>query len=679
MKPLLQRFALTLALLGTLGSVVAEAAANPSARLRYFEKARQLTATLPDAAAHEQVAFEAFGRRYVVELEPNTRVARALRPSTAATVKPLRGTVQGAPNSWVRLTRTPRGLSGMIFDGQELYAVESGEDVAASGATSTPVATTDTVMYRLADLEVDSTQATCGLETPLSAQANLTAADVFEAVSAELTTAAATLPTKQIVVGAMADYEMYQAAGSNSAQVESYIAARMNVVDGIFSSQLGVRISLASPITVFTTSGDPFTTTDAEDLLNEVSTYRQGNATQRTYGLTHLFTGRNLDGSTVGIAFLGSICTSRGSTSLSEARQSATLVALVAAHEIGHNFGAPHDGEAACAATPTTTYLMAPQLNGSQQFSQCSIEQMQPLALGGSCLTPVAFADVDLALPATSVRHGAGEAFSYTLNVRSIGGSAATGVAVAFTIPAGVTLNSVNAAGGSCTSGAGTAQCTLGDLASGVNRSVTLGLTGTALGTVTLAIQASATNDAMPGNNSANVSVITDPVADLVTTLSASPGTFAVGSGGEILAGATNAGQGSADDVRLSIDIPAGLTVSGVTAQGTTCTTPSANSVSCGPTALATGAMMSATVTVQATTGGSKTVTAVALSSALDANNANNSASVSIGVTGGTTPNAASGGGGGGGGRFGWLAVAVLAAFLVFRGIRAMRARAAKK
>ncbi|MGH8308590.1 MAG: M12 family metallo-peptidase, partial [Steroidobacteraceae bacterium] len=62
-----------------------------------------------------------------------------------------------------------------------------------------------------------------------------------------------------------------------------------------------------------------------------------------------------------------------------------------AAHEIGHNFDAPHDGDtgAACASTPQS-FLMAPRLNGSQQFSSCSIDQMARLATSGWCLADMA-------------------------------------------------------------------------------------------------------------------------------------------------------------------------------------------------------------------------------------------------------------------------------------------------
>ena len=43
----------------------------------------------------------------------------------------LRGTLDGQPGSWVRLTESPAGIEGAIWDGHDLYAVTSYERIAA--------------------------------------------------------------------------------------------------------------------------------------------------------------------------------------------------------------------------------------------------------------------------------------------------------------------------------------------------------------------------------------------------------------------------------------------------------------------------------------------------------------------------------------------------------------------
>jgi hypothetical protein len=164
----------------------------------------------------------------------------------------------------------------------------------------------------------------------------------------------------------------------------------MDVVDGIWYSQVGIEIVLG-PITVMTDANDTFSaTTDPTDLLSEVAKYRGNLPSSDGSGLTHLMTGRTMDGNIVGISYLGAVCNGEYSASLSQSSVSTTMGALIAAHELGHNFNSVHDGVAGvCASTPQT-YLMAPTINYSNQFSSCSLGQINALVATASCLEKVA-------------------------------------------------------------------------------------------------------------------------------------------------------------------------------------------------------------------------------------------------------------------------------------------------
>jgi MYXO-CTERM domain-containing protein len=635
-----------------VGAIVASVAPGPAAargadargtRLLHHERLGQIerAAFLGAEQGRERLAFDAFGRRFELDLEPNPRVAPALNSGAS---RPLVGRISGEPESWVRLTRVGRGWIGMIYDGEDLYALEPGADVAAMVGAGGD--TDGTVMFRLADLEMDPSLASCGT---VRVGERMTALQAVEAIGAEFATASSTAATKQLNVGMIGDVEFVARAGSTT-NAESYIAARMNIVDGIFASQADVRINVSS-IRLFTAEPDPFTTTDASALLDDLATFRMGDPAQRALGLTHLFTGRSLDGTTVGIAFIRGVCNARGGTSLTEARvgiTSNTTVALIAAHEIGHNFGAPHDGEEACAATPPAVFLMAAQVNGSSTFSQCSLDQMRPLTTGASCLVNATFPDVELVSPVSSTRHGLDQNFSLTLTARSIGSVSTNGVVADFMIPPGVELNEINAAGGTCTSGAGAASCSIGTIPAGDNRTITLSLTGRQLGSRALTGTLTATNDAVPGNNSVTVTVNTERVIDLAATVAASPPSVNVGESVTATVRLRNLSTDTAPDARLSIDVPAGLSLGTVSGGGLPCTTPSASSVSCGPASLAGGAESTVTVTLNATQSGTRTITAVALSSAIDPDTANDSSQASITVIGPTNSSASSGSGGGG-------------------------------
>ena len=104
-------------------------------------------------------------------------------------------------------------------------------------------------------------------------------------------------------------------------------------------------------------------------------------------GLTHLFTGRQLDGDTAGVAYTLALCSQRFAASLTMAHNSAALDTLITAHEIGHVFGAPHDGTEQCASTPQGQYIMTPTLNTSvTSFSQCSLDQINAVIDSYSCV-----------------------------------------------------------------------------------------------------------------------------------------------------------------------------------------------------------------------------------------------------------------------------------------------------
>jgi hypothetical protein len=167
---------------------------------------------------------------------------------------------------------------------------------------------------------------------------------------------AAALATLELEVAMIADFEFFSA----ELDPEGALLSRLNVVDGIFSEQVGVAIT-ARELNVFDDPADPFTTSDAGTLLDQVGRYRVATPAIAATGLAHLVTGRNLtrrnaqndlDDSIIGIAYLFGVCEAEIGVSVSE-RLDPFSSALVAAHEFGHNFGAPHDGEAGspCQAT----------------------------------------------------------------------------------------------------------------------------------------------------------------------------------------------------------------------------------------------------------------------------------------------------------------------------------------
>ena len=364
----------------------------PAFQVLYHEKL-EMTPRV-DAKGQQHVSFDAYGRHFDISLELNENIRRGVS-AERSDIKPYRGTVSGQTGSWVRLTQTRDGWRGVISDGHELYAIEPENELQAalapSPGTGAASSSSTPVMYRLADALMPDGAGYCGTDLDESLTSNAarpTALKAFAHIAKDISTkdtSAAT--TKALVVGVVADHEFTDNVGSDP---EGAIVSRMDVVDGIWYSQVGVEIVLG-PVTVLTDADDTFSaTTDPTDLLSEVAKYRGSLPSSDGTGLTHLMTGRTMAGNIIGIAYLGAVCNGDYSASLSQSTVSTTMGALVAAHELGHNFNSIHDGvPGVCASTPQT-YLMAPTINYSNQFSSCSLSQINALVATASCLKQVA-------------------------------------------------------------------------------------------------------------------------------------------------------------------------------------------------------------------------------------------------------------------------------------------------
>lgn len=638
------------------------ALAAPPVGLRILQHEAMKVLGAQDPAGR-RLSFEAYGRRFDLRLERNDRM-RFVDARRTPGIEALRGTVEGAPGSWVRLTRTPAGLYGLMSDGQDLYAIEPAAAAAQHAVGPVAASGAEPVVYRLADTLMPPGEATCGVVSldDLPALRARTGEQSFAEVGDELQALAATLPAQQIEVAVVGDFEFSGLSFAGGLTPEAAIAARMNVVDGIYSSQIGVKI-VVTEVTVFRSESDPFTaTTVPSTLLNELGTWRRNTPSQTARGLTHLLTGRDLEGSTVGIAFLGSLCSARAGAGLSQGTLSQLNSALVIAHEMGHNFGAPHDGETGSACETTSqSFLMAPRLNGNDQFSPCSLDRITPVVAAASCITALAVPDADLDLPAAA-RRLRGAAFDYTFQVRSVGAGTVEGIVATVTLPAGIAVNASSIAGGAaCTAGAGgSLSCSVGSLAAQASRAITLNLTGQQAGSPVLRVALTAGNDGVADNDSGQVTLTIDPSADLAVTLTAAPASIVAGGSSQLTATVQHLGGDPVGDARLAFEIPAEVGLTAVGSNGLGCTQQGA-AVSCAATALAAGASQSVTLSVTSAAAGTRSLRATVSASLGDPVSANNAAQASLEATaastsgggtsgsGGASGGAATGGSGGGG------------------------------
>jgi hypothetical protein len=181
--------------------------------------------------------------------------------------------------------------------------------------------------------------------------------------------------TLEVEIAFDADYEYFKRFGSDSGRTISAIESIMTAVDAMYREQLGTTFRMVHA-NVWATEEDPYTETNHIKLLNQFSVFFGGRdwtsvlGRPLQYDLAHLMTGRDIDGSVIGVAWLSAVCGgSRYALSQYFTSDFNYWVPLTA-HEIGHNLGTDHD------ECKDKRYVMCPSLNMTREFSAFSINAM---------------------------------------------------------------------------------------------------------------------------------------------------------------------------------------------------------------------------------------------------------------------------------------------------------------
>ncbi|MDH3977335.1 MAG: M12 family metallo-peptidase [Gammaproteobacteria bacterium] len=317
------------------------------------------------------------------------------------------GKLEGLGDSWFRLLRKDGELSGIINDGNETYLIEPVRRIYDALVERPANKGSANIIFRLADTLVPQGLLACDtLETGVDTSIANSTSEVngqiaFAKLSSELE-AASTVDTagnQPLILEIIGDLFFTAKPGTDAVSRTDDIAALVNVVQGIYDNQIGLEIEVADIKLITPDTDNPFTDTeDGSAFLSELARWRLDNLSGTA--ITHLVTRRSLTGDSggniAGTAYLGSVCNDFTGASLS--REIDGLTALIIAHEIGHNLGAPHDGEPPingaakfdCESTSITGFIMAPTIASSyDQFSQCSIEKITTVINNASCLAPI--------------------------------------------------------------------------------------------------------------------------------------------------------------------------------------------------------------------------------------------------------------------------------------------------
>jgi Metallo-peptidase family M12/Calx-beta domain/Bacterial pre-peptidase C-terminal domain len=304
-------------------------------------------------------------------------VARDLGRAPSRTFK---GTVRGMEGAQARFSIDGQKLEGLIATtGGEVFFVEPAKNFSSAAGKG------EFVFYPLSAVRAESF-GECG--TTLAHRVGERAASVTGGSSGSGATANIINkgapeelfgPMPEVELATEADNEYVDAAGGvNIANLQ--IADIVNQIDGIYQTQLGIRIRI-----VFQrgwATADPYSGTDASAALNQFRTTYDGTFAPGTLparDLTHMWTGRNFNGGTVGIAYIAAVCDSPafsyGMSQDAFAPDSAHAVVLTA-HEIGHNFSAEHPNEMGTTPAGCPNTIMHASVVPNLNFCQFSRDQI---------------------------------------------------------------------------------------------------------------------------------------------------------------------------------------------------------------------------------------------------------------------------------------------------------------
>jgi hypothetical protein len=339
---------------------------------------------------------------YSAQVIDSKGVKHALPKGEVFTYK---GNVKGLPDAQARMSLTARGLEGAIFTKQGRYFLQPAQNISKTAGAD------EFVLYEGSDITKDG--ATCGvtLADEIAAQEEVAKAGATGVIEAEASGPVPSLSQMKIArISTDADGE-YVASLGGPTPANNQITNILNFVDGIYQSEIGVTFQIVQQNTWADAASDPYTSTAPSTRLQQFRDHWNANfpnsGTNRR-ALAHLFTGVDLDGSTIGIASLAVVCRSANfSYGLSQQFPigSATIDAravVLTAHEIGHNFSATHTNQIDTqtppdAEPPCEETIMEASVGFGTSFCPFSRSQIAGHAAGqGSCL------DSTLSTPPTS-------------------------------------------------------------------------------------------------------------------------------------------------------------------------------------------------------------------------------------------------------------------------------------
>lgn len=382
-----------------------------------IEQPRQLDAdsievTLPIPNAEKPIvlhrySMRAAGFKVIKYLDATTSVDFDVSPPCT-----FRGEIPTLPGSDVGLSLTPDGINGMIFDGAGGTWFIEPEAIPAERLTiSHGEWRRAHRVYRAIDVPAVP-NVRCGVSPDLDARFSpVPSMASGESAGGGSPRGGATLSVCEIALDS--DYLFFQRAGGTSTAVVVDVEGLMLAIQMIYERDTSIAYSITSIVVRTTPPADPYSSTDSYTLLCQFRNQWNNVLGAIPRDITHLLTGRQLDGSIVGLAWLGVVCNSAGSSGiqgctnfenlgygLSESLFTTNYANRInlTAHELGHNWNACHCDQGGCTGggADADCGIMWSFITGSTTFGSRSINAIVDHRNSRTCLdvSPVPEDDV---------------------------------------------------------------------------------------------------------------------------------------------------------------------------------------------------------------------------------------------------------------------------------------------
>lgn len=184
---------------------------------------------------------------------------------------------------------------------------------------------------------------------------------------------------------AIASDELMLSKYGSVSGVEDHNIGVINNVEGDYTGSFDHDLVFVI-VTQFVSDDDPWTnSTDAGTLLGSFRTWGNNGNFGVAFDIGELWTNRDFNGGTVGIAYLNGVCNSNKYHCLQDFTGNAQFLRCMTSHEIGHNFSSGHD-----ANCPPGDFIMCPFVSDATAWSdqsQNAINNYMATKINGSCLT----------------------------------------------------------------------------------------------------------------------------------------------------------------------------------------------------------------------------------------------------------------------------------------------------